>query len=363
MKKALVAMSGGVDSSVAAVFMKENGYDTIGVTMKLYDNEDINMSREKTCCSLSDIEDARSVAFNVGIPYYVFNFKAEFKEMVIDKFVNCYKCGMTPNPCIDCNRYLKFTELYRRAEALGCDVIVTGHYARVRFDENTGKYQLLKGIDDTKDQSYVLYHMTQEQLAHTIFPLGEYTKDEIREIAEKHHLVNAAKHDSQDICFIPDGNHKKFIEQYSHKKIGPGNFLDVNGRVIGRHNGYYRYTVGQRKGINVKREGKHYVLEIRPETNEVVVGRNKDLYTNELVATDFNWISGETPKEPVKVSGRTRYHQPLTKGTASVLENGDVKVVFDEPIRAITKGQSVVLYNGDAVLGGGTIIKTDVSEN
>lgn len=205
--------------------------------------------------------------------------------------------------------------------------------------------------------------MTQEQLAHTIFPLGEYTKDEIREIAEKHHLVNAAKHDSQDICFIPDGNHKKFIEQYSHKKIGPGNFLDVNGKVIGKHNGYYRYTVGQRKGINVKREGKHYVLEIRPETNEVVVGRNKDLYTNELIATDFNWISGESPKEPVKVSGRTRYHQPLTKGTASVLENGDVKVVFDEAIRAITKGQSVVLYDGDAVLGGGTIIKTDVNEN
>lgn len=357
MKKALVAMSGGVDSSVAAVFMKENGYDCIGVTMKLYDNEDINMSQEKTCCSLSDIEDARSVAFHIGIPYYVFNFKTEFKEMVIDKFVNCYKCGMTPNPCIDCNRHLKFTELYRRAEVLGCDIIVTGHYARVRYNEKMGKYELLKGIDDSKDQSYVLYHMTQEQLAHTVFPLGSYTKDEIREIAEKNQLVNASKHDSQDICFIPDGNHKKFIEKYTNEKIGMGNFLDINGKVIGRHNGYYRYTVGQRKGINVARDGKHYVLEIRPETNEVVVGRNKDLFSTELIATDFNWISGETPKKPIKVCGRTRYHQPLTEGIAEVLENGDVRIAFAEPIRAITKGQSVVLYDGEVVLGGGTIVQ------
>ena len=319
MKKALIAMSGGVDSSVAAVFMKEKGYDPIGVTMKLYDNEDINMSKEKTCCSLSDVEDARSVAYKVGFPYYVFNFKAEFKEKVIDKFVGCYMCGMTPNPCIDCNRYLKFEELYRRAKALGCDVIVTGHYARIRFDEATGKYQLMKGIDAETG------------------------------------LINADKHDSQDICFIPDGNHMKFIEEYTHKKVGKGNFLDINGKVIGQHNGYYRYTVGQRKGINVNRDGKHYVLEIRPETNEVVVGRNKDLFTEELVATDFNWISGEAPTGEIKVSGRTRYHQPLTEGVAKVLENGDVKVSFDEPIRAITKGQSVVLYDGDVVLGGGTI--------
>lgn len=235
-------MSGGVDSSVAAVFMKEKGYDPIGVTMKLYDNEDINMSKEKTCCSLSDVEDARSVAYKVGFPYYVFNFKAEFKEKVIDKFVGCYMCGMTPNPCIDCNRYLKFEELYRRAKTLGCDVIVTGHYARIRYDEATGKYQLMKGIDDSKDQSYVLYHMTQDQLAHTMFPLGEYTKDEIRKKAAETGLINANKHDSQDICFIPDGNHMKFIEEYTHKKVGKGNFLDINGKVIGQHNGITVYS-------------------------------------------------------------------------------------------------------------------------
>ncbi|MFQ9514838.1 MAG: tRNA 2-thiouridine(34) synthase MnmA [Eubacterium sp.] len=362
MKKALIAMSGGVDSSVAAIFMKEQGYSPIGVTMKLYDNEDINISKEKTCCSLSDIEDARSVAYKLGFPYYVFNFKSEFKEKVIDKFVNCYKCGMTPNPCIECNRHLKFRELYRRAQEQECDVIVTGHYARIRYDEETKKYQLLKGVDETKDQSYVLYHMTQEQLAHTVFPLGDYTKEEIRKKAAESGLVNAGKHDSQDICFIPDGNHKKFIEKYTGQKIGPGNFLDLNGNVIGKHFGYYRYTIGQRKGVVVSEPGKHYVCEIRPETNEVVVGRNKDLFKSELIANDFNWISGEAPEEPIEVSGRTRYHQELAKAVATVLEDGSVKVVFEQPQRAITKGQSVVLYDGDVVLGGGTISEVNETE-
>ena len=348
-------MSGGVDSSVAAVFMKEKGYDPIGVTMKLYDNEDINMSKEKTCCSLSDVEDARSVAYKVGFPYYVFNFKAEFKEKVIDKFVGCYMCGMTPNPCIDCNRYLKFEELYRRAKALGCDVIVTGHYARIRFDEATGKYQLMKGIDDSKDQSYVLYHMTQDQLAHTMFPLGEYTKDEIRKKAAETGLINADKHDSQDICFIPDGNHMKFIEEYTHKKVGKGNFLDINGKVIGQHNGYYRYTVGQRKGINVNRDGKHYVLEIRPETNEVVIGGYDESQTNTVRAVQLNFMSVEDLAEPKRVWAKIRYNH---KGAWCVIEKtgpDEVVCTFDEPQRAVTPGQAVVWYDGEYVLGGGTI--------
>lgn len=236
-KKALIAMSGGVDSSVAAYLMKEAGYDCIGVTMKLYDNEDIGMAGEKTCCSLSDIEDARSVCVKLGIPYYVFNFKDDFKEKVIDNFISCYQNGMTPNPCIECNRHLKFEHLYKRAKVLHCDVIVTGHYAKITHDEQG--YHLLKGVDDSKDQSYVLYSLTQEQLANTCFPLGDYSKTEIRKIAEEQGFFNAHKHDSQDICFIPDGDYMSFIEKTTGKKSEPGDFVNQEGEVVGRHKGYY----------------------------------------------------------------------------------------------------------------------------
>lgn len=351
-KKALIAMSGGVDSSVAAFLMKEAGYDCIGVTMKLYDNEDIGMDQEKTCCSLSDIEDARSVAVKLGIPYYVFNFKADFKEKVIDPFIDSYRCGMTPNPCIECNRHLKFTQLHQKARELQCDVVVTGHYARITKDEQG--YHLLKGKDAAKDQSYVLYSLTQEQLAHTCFPLGEYTKDEIRRMAEEQGFFNAGKKDSQDICFIPDGDYRRFIEETTGQKSTPGNFVDQGGNVLGIHKGYYCYTIGQRRGLGISAPQSLYVVEIRPEKNEVVLGSNEDLFHSHLMADHFNWIEQVGPDEIIKA--RIRYHQTEKEATVRVLEDNKVEVDFLEPQRAITKGQAVVLYRGDAVAGGGRII-------
>lgn len=352
-KKALIAMSGGVDSSVAAYLMKEAGYDCIGVTMKLYDNEDIGMEQEKTCCSLSDIEDARSVAVKLGIPYYVFNFKADFKEKVIDNFIESYRCGMTPNPCIECNRHLKFAHLWQKARELQCDVVVTGHYARITEDGQG--YHLLKGKDSAKDQSYVLYSLTQEQLAHTCFPLGGYTKEEIRRIAEEQGFFNAAKKDSQDICFIPDGDYRSFIEKTTGQSSQPGDFVDKDGNVLGTHKGYYCYTIGQRRGLGISAPQSLYVTEIRPEENKVVLGSNDDLFHSHLTADNFNWIEEVRPDEVIKA--RIRYHQVEKEAIARVTQDGRVEVDFLEPQRAITKGQSVVLYRGDAVVGGGRIIE------
>lgn len=355
-KKALIAMSGGVDSSVAAYLMKGAGYDCIGVTMKLYDNEDIGMEREKTCCSLSDIEDARSVCVKLGIPYYVFNFKDDFKEKVIDNFISCYQKGMTPNPCIECNRHLKFEHLYKRAKTLHCDVIVTGHYAKVVQDEQG--YHLLKGVDETKDQSYVLYSLTEEQLAYTCFPLGDYTKTEIRKIAEEQGFFNAHKHDSQDICFIPDGDYMAFIEKTTGKKSEPGDFVNQEGEIVGQHKGYYGYTIGQRKGLGISAPKPYYVTEICPEENKVILGSNEDLFKTDLIADDFNWIEELAEDEVVKA--RIRYHQAEKEATAKKNPDGTVAIHFLEPQRAITKGQAVVLYRGKHVVGGGTIKNTNL---
>lgn len=352
-KKAIIAMSGGVDSSVAAFLMKDKGFDCIGATMKLYDNDDIMESGEKTCCSLDDIEDARSVANRLSMPYYVFNFKDEFKEKVIDKFIATYENGGTPNPCIDCNRHLKFKRLFQKMQELRFDYVVTGHYARV--EEQNGWFYLKKGVDAAKDQSYVLYSLTQNQLAHIQFPLGAYSKTEIREIAENHNFLNARKKDSQDICFVPDGDYAKFIEGYLGKTYPKGNFIDINGNVLGEHQGIIRYTNGQRKGLGVAFGKPMYVADKNVKDNTVTLCTNEELFSAELIAADFNWLIPNPAKE-IKCSSRVRYNMKEQPATAYILDNANVKIVFDAPQRAITRGQAAVLYDGDTVLGGGTIL-------
>ena len=357
MKKAIIAMSGGVDSSVAALLTKESGDECIGATMKLYNNEDIGVHREKTCCSLDDGEDARSVAYQMDMPYYVFNFTADFHTEVMDRFVEAYENGCTPNPCIDCNRYLKFDKMFHRMQEIGYDYIVTGHYARVEYDENRGRYLLKKAVDDTKDQSYVLYMLTQEQLAHVKLPLGGLRKDQVRVIAEKHGFINARKHDSQDICFVPDGDYAKFIEKYTGKKTPEGDFVDKEGNYIGRHKGIIHYTIGQRRGLGIPAASRLYVCEISPKTNTVVLGDNEDLFSSELEADSVNLISVDSLSEPKRVTAKIRYRHKEQPATAWQTPDGILHVKFDEPQRAITKGQAVVMYDGAEVVGGGVINK------
>ena len=354
MKKALIAMSGGVDSSLAAKLIKDAGYECMGCTMKLYDNEDIGISKGHTCCSLDDVEDARSVANRLGIPYYVFNFKDDFREKVIARFVDSYENGLTPNPCIECNRFLKFDKLFERARVLGCDYVVTGHY--VRIEEKNGEYFLKKALDETKDQSYVLYSMTQEQLAHTLFPLGGMKKTEVRELAEANSFINAAKPDSQDICFVPDGDYAAFLERYTGKTYAPGNFVDAEGKVIGTHKGTVRYTIGQRKGLGIAAGKPIYVSEINVKDNTVTLTDEDKLFSDTLTAVDFNWISGRVPESEISCSAKIRYRHKEQPATAYPQADGSVKLVFEQPQRAITPGQAVVLYDGDTVLGGGRIL-------
>lgn len=355
-KKALVAMSGGVDSSVAAYLTQKNGFEATGITLKLFDNEDIGEKREKTCCSLDDIEDARSVCYKIGIPYYVYNFKDSFKDTVIKRFINAYENGATPNPCIDCNRFIKFEKLLRRAEELDFDYVVTGHYSIIEYDENSKRYLLKKSIDNTKDQSYVLYSLTQKQLAKTMFPLGGMTKENVRKLADELGLINAHKHDSQDICFVPDGDYAKFIEQYTGKTYPDGDFVDESGKVLGEHKGIIRYTIGQRKGLGLALPCPMYVKEKNLDENKVILCTNDRLFSKELYATDINLISVDKITSPLHIKARVRYNQPEQDATVEQIDDNTLHIVFDKPQRAISKGQAVVLYDGDYVVGGGTII-------
>ena len=357
--KALVAMSGGVDSSVAALLMREAGFECVGVTMKLHDESgEQGIVSEKTCCTVSDAEDAQSVCRRLGFKYYVFNYMDEFRENVIDRFVRSYEIGETPNPCIDCNRYMKFGKLYETALELGCEYVVTGHYARVERDENTGRWLLKKSLNEAKDQSYVLYFLTQEQLAHTKFPLGEFAdKQSVRELAEKNGLINAKKGESQYICFVPDGDYAEFIRNYSGRSYPEGDFLDGGGNVLGRHKGLINYTIGQRKGLGISYSEPLYVRGKSVSDNAVILGTERELYTSELTAKDFNWISLEKPPEaPIEVGVRTRYHAREARALAFASPDGTVTVRFEQPQRAIAPGQAVVLYDGDIVVGGGKIV-------
>ena len=353
--RALIAMSGGVDSSVAAWLMQQAGYDCTGITMRLTRNETLGQSGFHTCCSEKDIEDAAEVAYAMDIPYEVLDFTADFREQIIEKFVRVYEAGGTPNPCIDCNKYMKFRHLLDWARAHGMEYVVTGHYARVEQDEATGRFLLKKGLDEGKDQSYVLYNLTQEQLAHIRLPLGGLHKTEVREIAEQHKFVNARKHDSQDICFVQNGSYADFIEQYTGKTYPPGDFVDTDGNVLGQHRGVIRYTIGQRKGLGLALPAPLYVKSVDIEKNTVTLSPESELFKKELTASGINLISVAEIKEPMHIKAKVRYRQPEQWATVTQTGPDSLKVVFDEPQRAITCGQSVVLYDGDRVLGGGTI--------
>lgn len=359
-KKVIVGMSGGVDSSVAAYLLKEQGYDVIGVTMNIWQNEDIRTDAKGSgCCGLLAVEDARRVAWQLDIPYYVMNFKEEFQKNVIEYFVDEYRRGHTPNPCIACNRYVKWEALLQRSLKIGADYIATGHYAGIEQLDN-GRYAVRNCAAAQKDQTYALYSLTQEQLKHTLMPLGDYAKNEVRSIARQIGIKTADKPDSQDICFVDNNDYAGFIKNsvYCEKCAGamlPGNFVNLQGEVIGRHKGYLHYTIGQRKGLNLAMGYPVFVVDIRPAANEVVIGRNEDCFSDRLTARNLNFMAEECLEGEKRLTAKIRYAHKGAECTVRMLENDCMECIFDEPQRAITKGQAVVLYEDGHIFGGGTI--------
>lgn len=352
----MVAMSGGVDSSTTAALLKEQGYEVIGVTLEIWPLDVPPPPGEVGCCSLSAVEDARRVANLLGIPHYVLNFRSMFQEKVIDYFISDYLEGRTPNPCIACNRFIKFEALLRKALALGMDYLATGHYARIFYDKERGRYLLAKGRDPNKDQSYVLYTFTQEQLARTLLPLGEYTKDEVRQMAKAYGLPVARKPESQEICFVTVGDYREFIREKAGVPIQPGPILDVKGRVLGQHRGLPYYTVGQRRGLGVALGRPVFVVALDPRRNAVIVGNEEDLLQSKLRSRDNNYILWDEPPPEVEIKAKIRYRSPEAPAVLRPQAYGVAEVEFKEPQRAITPGQAVVYYQGDLVVGGGTIM-------